>query len=253
MKKKFVLAPLGNIDRRLIKNSTKRLVLSGGTIELYDYERPYFYNKAPDKIRHTAVVANTNAPRREDNLKNGQRTIRRLIACNERAWGERIKFITFTFAKNIQSIKEANAYWEEFSRRARLEFGSLKYLAVIEFQKRGAIHYHVLYFNFPYTKELKNRIAKLWNHGFIKIITLKDIRSIGAYVSKYLQKNLIDKRLNGKKAFFCSKGLKKPQEFRNEQAIAKFMTEHTIMTEMERTYNSTHYGEIHYKYGHLIH
>jgi hypothetical protein len=43
----------------------------------------------------------------------------------------------------------------------------LKYLATWEKQKRGAIHYHVIFFDFPYIA--KEKLQNLWSHGFIKI------------------------------------------------------------------------------------
>lgn len=248
-KKKFDLAPLGNIDARRIKNSTKRLVLSGQMIELYEYEHPYFYNRSPQNTRGAcSALANTNtAPRREDNLSVARTMIRRLIATNENAWHQRLKFITYTFAKNIENLDEANSYWKEFNKKMRKEFGSLKYLAVVEFQKRGAVHYHVLYFNFPYIHNIKERIAKIWGHGFIKIIVLKNIRNIGAYVAKYLQKEMIDSKLVGRKAYFCSRGLWKPIEIRKEKSIAEFLKRHILNAEIEKRYTSSHYGEIIYR------
>ena len=85
----------------------------------------------------------------------------------------------------------------------------LKYLTVIEFQK-GAIHYHCI-FNIPY---IKNKdLAFIWGQGFIKINKIKDVDNIGAYVCKYIGKDLDEDRLKREKCYFTSKGLNKSQEF----------------------------------------
>lgn len=244
------LAPLGDIDRRLIKHSSRRLVLSGETFELYDYEKPYFYNWAPEKKSRAAATAKALF-RRRDNLITARSRIRRLINTNKAAWGSRLKFITYTFAKNISDLKEANLMWAEYMRRMRTEHGPMKYLAVVEFQKRGAIHYHVLFFNLPFIYGIKEKLSKMWGHGFVKVVTVQSVRNIGAYVSKYLQKEIMDTRLVGEKAFFCSKGLKQPREYRAEGSIAKIIERSILKTEVEKSYSSSHFGAIHYKNGTL--
>ena len=75
---------------------------------------------------------------------------------------------------------------------------NLKYLAVWEKQKRGAIHYHIIFFGFPFIN--LDDLNKIWGNGFVKInkidVDSKDNR--GRYVSKYLQKILMIKIINKK-------------------------------------------------------
>lgn len=241
---------LRNAERSRILSSRRRLVISGETYELYEYERPYFYNRPPDKSSEASAIANPlKKGRRSDNLSSARARIRRLISANQNAYGERLKFVTFTFARNVKDLDTAHKYWAEFARRMRSRHGSLKYLAVVEFQKRGAIHYHVLYFNLPFIYGAKASLAKTWGQGFVKLITVDHVRHLGAYVSKYLQKDIMDKRLIGEKAFFCSKGLIQPQEYRNEATIAKILCDATMQGEMVRDYSSSHFGAIHYTQG----
>jgi hypothetical protein len=44
---------------------------------------------------------------------------------------------------------------------------ALKYVSVVEFQKRGAVHYHAVFFNLPFI--VNDELAAIWSHGFIKI------------------------------------------------------------------------------------
>jgi hypothetical protein len=88
----------------------------------------------------------------------------------------------------------------------------IKYVVVPEFQKRGAIHYHVLFFNLPYIKA--NELRKIWKHGFIKVNAIDQVDNVGAYISKYMGKGVEDKRMYGKKCCWGSRGLLEPLEQR---------------------------------------
>lgn len=241
---------LSDAERRRILSSRRRLVISGETYELYEYERPYFYNRPPEKNSGSLREANSlKKGRRADNLSNARARIRRLICANQSAYGERLKFVTFTFARNVKDLDTAHKAWGEFARKMRSRYGSLKYLTVVEFQKRGAIHYHVLYFNLPFIYGVKEKLAEVWGKGFVKIVTVDHVRHLGAYVSKYLQKDIMDRRLVGEKAFFCSKGLIQPREYRDEGRIAKILADGSMVGEVVRDYSSSHFGAIHYIQG----
>jgi hypothetical protein len=95
------------------------------------------------------------------------------------------------------------------------QFPEFQYLAIVEFQKRGAVHYHLLC-NLRYVQSKK--IEKIWKHGFIKIKRISNIKNIGAYVCKYLQKEMFDKRMFGKKKYFRSQDLEKPVEIVGDNA-----------------------------------
>jgi len=84
----------------------------------------------------------------------------------------------------------------------------------VEFQDRGAIHYHMLA-DFAYIEH--NDLEKIWGNGFVWIRDLltsnngKPVDNVGAYIVKYMNKKIIDKKLMGKNAYFTSKNLKKPE------------------------------------------
>jgi len=243
------MTTLQQIEKKLVKSSHKRLITYSNKYELYIYEKNFFFNKAPEKKTAHSREAEPVRERREDNLYRARLRIRRLIGANESAWGEKLKFVTYTFGKNVSDLQEANAYWAEYQRKIKHEFTGLKYLAVVEFQKRGAIHYHVLYFNLPFRKHIKKILAETWGHGFVNIQTVEHIRHVGAYVSKYLQKQIMDKRLSREKAFFCSKGLIQPNENRAEETIDGIIRTHILNPEVEQVYQTTHFGKITYQAG----
>lgn len=89
-----------------------------------------------------------------------------------------------------------------------------KYLAVIEFQERGAIHYHIIC-NLPYVPH--KELQELWGNGIVWINCIQNADNVGAYVVKYMTKDTADKRLQNHKGYLCSKGLKRPIEVSNAQ------------------------------------
>lgn len=212
------------LDQKLVRYSHCRLVISGDIVELYEYERPVYSNFPPaEKSRGSGIKTKPTDSRRIDHLRRTRQTIRRTISTNATAWGAVPVFITYTFAENISDLKTANAYWQQYKKKLKYHYGKLKYLVVVEFQKRGAIHYHALYFNLPYIKNIKPILQDIWGHGFLQIKAVNKIENIGAYVSKYLQKENADSRLVGQKAFFVSRGLHKPIVVKDEYKVKNLL------------------------------
>lgn len=233
-------------ERKIIKKSQKRLIIYGDSFEIFQYENPYFYN-LPALTRGSRGSRDTR-PRRDDNLAALKTEVRRIVEGNHNKWGEVCKFVTYTFADNVSDVSEALVEWKTYNRSLRNRFGRLKYLSVIEFQKRGAVHFHVLYFNMPYMPKLKERIAATWSRGFTQVRAVRSVRALGCYISKYMTKN-IDDRLIGKKAYFTSRGLYRPVIYRNEETIDTFEKTDTIQIEAVKNYESARLGKITHKLG----
>ena len=127
------------------------------------------------------------------------------------------KFITLTFKENVQCIKTANMEFKLF--RQRLEYHlqkKIKYVAVIEFQRRGAIHYHMIIFNIPFLKS--KTLEEIWGNGFIKVNKVNQVDNIGAYMGKYMGKDN-NQKLAGNKSYFSSRSLLKPVEIIDSKKI----------------------------------
>jgi len=201
-----------------IKKSKVRAVICGNKVEVINYEKSFFWNFDPRKREYSR---GGNDERRKDSIVRTQIKIRNIIDCNIGI--ERIKFLTLTYAKNVTDISEAMADWNVFIKKLRYRYGKIEYLTVIEFQKRGAVHFHTVFFNVGYKKNINKVIDELWRHGFIKYKSLGHVKWIGLYVSKYFSKNSFDDRLYGRKGYFCSQGLRKPIVLRNKKNVEKLV------------------------------
>lgn len=160
-------------------------------------------SKSEDIETSLKNYANTNQRRRD--------MVRRLACCNFNAKYD--KFFTLTFSENKTDVKECNYIFRQFIKRLKRRFGKdIKYLAVVEFQNRGAVHYHVLS-DIPYipSKELQ----EIWGNGFVYINAISHVDNIGAYIVKYMTKDNTDERLQGLKAYLFSRNLEKPEEIVN--------------------------------------
>jgi len=224
----------------------KKIIVTGHIIELYEMEKtPYqvFKKASQDKDQHEWIqdylaevkdrdlldnitqasergadgkelqrIIDVHWGRADRNITRTRNMVRRLALAN---FDSGSKFITFTFAENISEVSAANVKWRAFMQRMRRKYGTFKYMAVIEFQKRGAVHYHCIW-DLPYIK--KSDLAEIWDNGFIKINRIEHVDNVGAYIVKYMTKDLMDSRFVAQKSYQCSKGLQRPLELRGEEA-----------------------------------
>jgi len=243
--RQLVAQDLRELDRRLPKKSHKRAIICGDVVELYTYAEPYFYNFGTGPTADPSSIASGEKPssKRGDHVLRARRQIRRLIDAN--VSGLPI-FITYTFAKNVRTLDEANPLFSKHVKELQRRYGKLKYLAVPEFQKRGAVHYHVIYFDLPYIRRIKEVIAKLWPHGYSQVKSIRKVQRIGLYVAKYLQKSQDDARTAGRKSFFTSRNLLRPIEIRSEETVDFFLKSNTLVREFEGSFQ-TKYGLVSYE------
>ena len=241
----------------------KKIVQSGDIIEIYDYSKGYlkgYENTRTDAGRKKGVVSDDYDKHRAQVLQRAKRDLRRLINSNVGQYGKEFtaKFLTLTFRDNVQDIKQANYEFKKFIKRLNYKLygtkkANLKYTTVIEFQKRGAIHYHTIIYNMPYLKS--NEISNIWGNGFVKINKIDDVDNVGAYVGEYLGqvekgqgKSVEDDRLRGQKSYFSSRGLFKPVEITDkkivEQVAAALLNEKASYS---ATFENEHLGNITYK------
>lgn len=194
------------------------------------YSQPEHQNK--DKI--TNLPNHERIQRDKANKKRSlQRTdqrLRRLINANIGKHGSHTdKFITLTFKNNITDHDTANKEFRNFIRRLNYHVfkkqSGLAYIAVIERQDRGALHYHTIFFNLPYIPQKK--LLEIWRNKKDKrglhVKRIDNINNVGAYVVKYIQKDLralmfenndslSTAYAKGKKLYFSSRNLYTPLE-----------------------------------------
>lgn len=224
----------------------RRLTIAGSVIEVTEYEnlnvvyKPGFedprflWMKNPEYEQYEDLPFESLFPEEdppdtsEENYARTQRrrrTLIRQLIC-ENFDVKHSKFVTLTFDNkrdyDITDVKTCNIAFDRFLKRIKRRYPGMKHIAVIEFQDkndRGAVHYHMIC-NLPYIA--KSILAQIWAQGFVKINDIDKVDNLGAYVTKYMSKELkvnsqetIDKRLQRLKAYNCSKGLKRPTVLRS--------------------------------------
>jgi len=195
---------------------------SGDLLEYWKYERtPIGYQRG--RLKRTEGVDSSrkrykkHVRRRPDNVRRAAAAFRRLVRANL-VGTENPALLTLTMLQ-ILPIKTSGGLLTEFFVRARTRFGKqFKYIAVPEFQQRGAVHYHVIIFDSPYipNAELNN----MWGHGYSFIEkSYTDVFHLSNYMTKYLTKER-DRRLYGKRAYFPSRSLLRPVTTLDKESIA---------------------------------
>ena len=212
-----------------------KIIISGSFIEEYIYQNEIILGrKAVRRKRRKNKPREEQTEMRSGALRRTRMTIMRLVNSNP----DFITFLTLTFDENkfenkkdITEFEKCNYLFMTFIQRLKYNFLGIKYLAVPEFQgdyyfrtniKKefgGAIHYHLLLNQMVDTK----KIEKVWRHGFVKINKIKSINNVGLYVSKYLSKESFNRKYFGKKKFFYSRNLSRPQEFKGQECEEMLM------------------------------
>lgn len=209
-----------------------------------------------EEFKHIDLPIKINNKKKEIELKNINRSkfeLQRIVKANENRFKT---FITLTFEENLQDISEANKIFNSFRTYIKRLKKDLIYICVPEFQKRGAIHYHLLT-NIEYNdlnllseKEVKLWSKKSnswqigkniigWNKGFTLVKDMKDINVVG-YLSKYMTKD-IDNRLWGKRRYLCSQNIIKPKiSYLNVTNLDDFSKLVNLTSDLKLIYSSSY-------------
>lgn len=154
--------------------------------------------------------------RMENNRLQAKWRLLRIIDCN---YNDRTSFLTLTTKENIRDRANFLDMLKTFIKRFNYQIFStkksrLKYVAVLEKQKRGSWHAHILLFDAPFVKH--SRLLEIWGHGAVRInrVDVDSKENRGRYVTKYFEKGIGQELLDsfGKKSYFASRNLKKPDE-----------------------------------------
>lgn len=225
----------------------KRVIISGHQIEVYSYSNDVIYGykdkKKEVKGRKSVASEEDKEINRDKVFKRARTDLRRIINSNVE---EDSKFLTLTFKDNVQDLDYANNEFKKFIKRLNYNFNiKVKYSCVIEFQKRGAIHYHVILYNLKGKVDL-HKLSSIWDNGFIKLNKIKGVDNVGAYICKYMTKT-DDKRLEGRKMYFNSRNLSKPIEIKEPGLVSA--VESSLQNQVPKYENSfsNDYNNINYK------
>lgn len=199
-----------------------KAILTPKILEEYYYSKSHFrdYKMTDYEIaeRRESVENSDYHDNSRKNLYRSLVEVRGIVNANIGIWNQ-AKYVTLTFKENLRDVKKANNIFNLFIKRLKYKhFQGLKYICVVEFQKRGAVHYHLL-MNMPFID--KKVLTKIWGQGKnLKIRTpYNNIKNWGAYFSKHGTKATQAgfKELVGQKKYFCSRGLLRPDVIYEEK------------------------------------
>lgn len=238
-----------------------RVVVSGKQVEIYKYKKNVWRDyevKKEDNAQKEPKQLNIfeeeklKKQRIQFSINRTKTEIRRLINSNPQL----NKFMTLTFAKSTTDLKEVNYIFNQFIKRMVYRYPDFEYFAVPEFQKDedyygrkkeqgGSVHYHLLC-NLPYIEN--QALEWFWKQGMVDIRKIDEVNNLGAYMSKYLGKELFSGRMFGKKKFFRSQSLKESIEILGhlaQQFIERFLS--LLSPVFEKVFKSDWIGEVEYK------
>ena len=232
-------------NKAFIEYNTKILLCNNGYTEIKKYKRSLERKKEgfePEKQQNfkcTRAKKNTFGIIEKRSLARTRNNLIALASENEDIFQS---FITLTFSNNencekrteidINDIGQANKLFNVWRTRIQRKYPNFSYICVPEYQKRGAVHYHLLTslqcgVEIPaqepiitYNTEKKRYYSleyyniPFWNYGYSTAFDIKktdDNFNLALYIIKYLYKD-IDNRLFGRQKILRSKDLRKPKE-----------------------------------------
>lgn len=197
----------------------------GTNLELYTYEKDirYYGGKKssykgrvmlPNMVEDTSVKLLRTVQKRQSNIRRSGLAFKRLILSNLQQ-SSPPALITCTYAENQTDLNIAHEDFRAFIRNLRIKYGqTFRYITVSEFQKRGAIHFHSLFWGLPdnlcSTERYTRVVASLWGRGFVDCYLTDGDEKISSYLAKYMMKSTMDIRLGFKKAYHCSRNILRP-------------------------------------------
>lgn len=246
----------------------KKVIVSGNVIEVYYYQFPPLNGSDNENDDYNALdLENTEVEkidrveeRRQQTVRDSRNKARRLALSNFKS-GD--KFLTLTFDPkrfNDSDLRDINFVDDEFKKfMKRFNYRTkqkIKYIAVREFHRSGRLHLHMICdWDKKILDENENRKLerwlglKVWQNGFVDIKTLDSVDNVGAYLIKYMTKNIAVEFFKGKKIYLSSRGLIQPYEYRGHEADTLIQT-YNLKQKKEvftNSYDSEYLGKITYK------
>lgn len=241
--------------------SAKKMVLAGNVLHLYDYQRPIKYGQKEQNkgITYSEHDKESSSSETIYHLYRVKKYVKNLVEANagryQKVSGKDYKpvFVTLTFKENVTDIRRANAIYTAFIKRLNYQVfkrkrQDLKYIVVPELQKRGAVHYHIVFFNLPWIAQVYNFFREVWGQGAVNVKTVRNRQHLVNYVTKYISKDISSQFAKNTKRYMTSKGLYKPQEMYNQDIITYATISLPSKPKFEHTYQTETLGQVNYKF-----
>lgn len=232
-----------------------RIYQYGDYIETYEYERPVLQRPKKPSTRPKRRLRSIT--RRRDNVHRLRKSFIRLVLANLRG-DQHPTFVTLTMLEDLGISRSYNVF-AVFIRRCRRTLGKdFKYIAVPEFQKRGAVHFHVLIWGLDhlFENERNNRyFQRLWQRGFVDSLPTDGSPRLAGYLAKYMSKALQDDRLHYQKAYVCSRNVLREVSFKTSivPSFSREMGIEDIHLIEQGSYDTKWVGRVNYKKYYIRH
>jgi hypothetical protein len=178
----------------------------GGMPIMQKISKDQMVNRQTGEVKDIHHVTSRADPKNYESLRATFKKLKRIIGANFKG-GQSELWITLTYKDS--PMKDSERLYKDFKifmKRLRKETGKyLAYIVVIEPQRSGSLHAHLLLKTLDKSRlYIENSVvAQLWGQGFVNVRRLKDSDNVGAYLMAYLTNidinNLEDKPDNRKK------------------------------------------------------
>jgi len=253
-----------------------KVIHSGSLLEVFRYEKSLPIRRKKRAKDSYRKFYHSDGPRSEDSIRRARASFKRLVRVNLAGSGNPALF-TFTMHQKLPYRASSKLFTEFAYRLGKRSGKEFRYIAVPEFQKRGALHWHVLiwglheeaacigewkkkgkYWFFDHRcspgRQCERRtrvLSRLWLRGFCDGIATDGHARLATYLTKYLSKSMHDKRTFGKKSYHASRNILRPMYVGSgSAAVASILSEHVIPNVKpltEREYPSQWLGMVDYK------
>lgn len=247
-----------------------KIISYGNTLEVYEYEKD-IVRLVGRKRRDVQASASDDGlgaggtdslsersreeemGKRSDNARRAQLAFRRIVASNLDGHTLPI-LITLTYADNFTDLAGAYKHLTAFIQALRRAYGKdFRYISVPEFQKRGAVHFHALFWGLPeelLPSERQTRaIRKIWGKGHVFLKQTDGHEKLSFYLAKYFTKAYMDPRLKNQKSYVASRNVKRPLEQKGPFFMPVVLEEFGVVDEplVDRKYHTQWLGAGRYR------
>jgi len=244
-----------------------KIISYGNTLEVYEYERDIVRLVGRARRKHEITDDNVGLGvdgegslsderseekmgKRADNARRASLAFRRIVSSNLGGSSALPILVTLTYKDNFTDLAGAYRHLTTFIQSLRYRYGKdFSYVLVPEFQKRGAVHFHALFWRLPeellYTERETRALFRLWGHGFIFLKPTDGNERLAFYLAKYFTKAFLDPRLKNQKSYVSSRNIKRPLIQKGPFNIPFVLEEYGAIGEpvVDKKYNTKWLGE----------
>lgn len=144
-----------------------------------------------------------------NSISRSKKNIRHIVKANI---SQNNLFVTLTTRENITDYNKSAEQFRKFIQHLKRKGYYYPYIATREKQKRGAIHYHIIFFGckfIPYDDVLDYWAKKFdGNVDFASVYNSSSVKYITWYIVKYIKKDIDG--VSFKKRYLTNKIIKRP-------------------------------------------